>query len=115
MVLVLELSAETSEGLAVIPECDDPTFWKVNPLVFVPVRLKPVYGLVTVTSTCPAAWLGVVQVMVVLFTTWTEVAESVPNLTVDPSVKLAPVIVTFEPPMASPPAGDIVDTTGESA
>src|ERR1035441_5093136 len=56
----------------------------------------------TATVTAPAAWAGVVAVMVVLFTTVTPVAAVPPNVTVAPAAKFVPVIVTAVPPAGGP-------------
>ena len=58
--------------------------------------------LVTVTVTGPALPVGVVAVMVVLFTTTTFVAAALPNVTVAPAAKFVPVIVTAAPPTVDP-------------
>ena len=55
-------------------------------------------GLVTTTSTDPAACDGVVAVMLVLLTTFTETAPTPPKLTVVPDRKLLPAMVTEVPP-----------------
>jgi hypothetical protein len=61
--------------------------------------------MVTVTSTGPAAWTGVVAVIVVAFTKVTPVAGLPPTLTVGPAAKLVPVIVIESPPSTDPLLG----------
>jgi hypothetical protein len=68
--------------------------------------------LVTVTATAPAAWAGVVAVIVVLFVTTTLVAAVPPNVTVAPEAKFVPVIVTAVPPATGPVLGDTLVTVG---
>ena len=67
---------------------------------------------VTVTVTAPAAWAGVVPVIVVLFTTVTLVAAVPPNVTVAPAAKFVPVIVTAVPPAVVPLFGETLLTVG---
>jgi hypothetical protein len=67
---------------------------------------------VTVTVTAPAACVGVVAVMVVLFTTITFVAAVPPNVTVVPAAKFVPVIVTPVPPAVDPLFGLTFVTVG---
>jgi hypothetical protein len=62
-------------------------------------------GLVTVTLTVPAGFGGVFAVMVVEFTTETEVAATPPILTVAPETKLLPPKVTAVPPLVVPEVG----------
>ena len=69
-------------------------------------------GLVTDTVAAPAAFAGVVAVMLVLLTTTTFVAAVPPNVTVAPATKLVPVIVTAVPPAVEPPFGDTLLTVG---
>src|SRR2546425_3863650 len=59
----------------------------------------------TTTSTAPAAWLGVVPVIVVALTTVTDVNVLPPKVTVAPDWKLVPVTVTLAPPSVEPLAG----------
>jgi len=66
----------------------------------------------TVTVTAPAAFAGVVAVIVVLFVTTTLVADAVPNVTVAPDVKFIPLIVTLVPPEVGPLFGDMEVTVG---
>jgi len=64
-------------------------------------------GVVTVTSTIPAAWTGLVAVIEVALTTITPVAAVLPNFTAVAPVKLVPEIVTEVPPAIEPDAGEI--------
>ena len=64
-----------------------------------------VSGLVTTTGTVPAAWAGVVAIMVVLVTAVTVAADP-PNVTVAPVRKPVPLIVTDVPPAGDPPEGN---------
>jgi hypothetical protein len=80
----------------------------VNPFVRLP--LCPL--TVTVTVTAPALPADVVAVIVVLFTTFTLVAAVPPNVTVAPTTKFVPVIVTAVPPVVVPPLGDTLLTVG---
>src|SRR5439155_16059131 len=64
-------------------------------------------GLVTTTSTAPAACAGVVAVMLVLLTTFTEVAATPPKVTLAPDTKFVPVMVALVPPLAVPLFGEI--------
>jgi hypothetical protein len=68
--------------------------------------------LVTVTVTAPALPAGVVAVIVVLFTTTTLVAATLPNVTVAPAAKFVPVIVTAVPPATGPLFGATLLTLG---
>ena len=68
--------------------------------------------LVTVTVTAPALPAGVVAVIVVLFTTTTLVAATLPNVTAAPVAKFVPVIVTAVPPAVEPLLGDTLLTVG---
>jgi hypothetical protein len=76
------------------------------------VRLPLCPFTVTVTVTPPALPAGVVAVIVVLLTTTTLVAALLPNVTVAPAAKFAPVIVTDVPPAAGPLPGDTPLTEG---
>ena len=59
--------------------------------------------VVTIMPTAPAVVrAGVIQVIVVLFTTLREVADNPPNVTKVAPVKFVPVIVTFVPPSVLP-------------
>jgi hypothetical protein len=71
-----------------------------------------VSGFVTVTVTEPAAWAGVVAVIVVAFTTTTDVAAVPPMATVAPPTKFVPLIVTFVPPAVEPLVGAMLVTVG---
>src|SRR2546428_13017940 len=57
------------------------------------------------TLAAPAAWLGVVPVIVVALTTVTDVNVLPPKVTVAPDWKLVPVSVTLAPPRVEPLAG----------
>src|SRR5207244_11600799 len=67
----------------------------------------------TVTSTDPAAWAGVVAVIVVALTTFTAVAAVPPPLTVAPAAKFDPPIVIGVPPSVEPELGLTMVTLGE--
>jgi hypothetical protein len=69
-------------------------------------------GLLTVTITAPALPAGVVAVICVPLTTTTLVAEALPNVTVAPTAKFAPVIVTAVPPAVVPLFGLTLVTVG---
>ena len=59
--------------------------------------------VVTIMPTSPAVVrAGVIQVIVVLFTTLGEVADNPPNVTDVAPVKFVPVIVTLVPPSLLP-------------
>ena len=58
--------------------------------------------VVTIMPTAPALRAGVIQVIVVLFTTLREVAANPSNVTKVAPVKFVPVIVTFVPPAVLP-------------
>ena len=81
----------------------------VNPPVRVPV-CPP--GLVTTTLTIPAVCAGVTAVIVVAFATLTFVAAVPPTVTVAPSTKFVPVIVTDVPPAVVPVFGETDVTVG---
>ncbi len=66
----------------------------------------------TTTLTVPAAWGGVVAVIVVGLTTVTPVAAIAPKKTDAPAAKLVPVIVTAVPPAVGPLVGVIPVTVG---
>jgi hypothetical protein len=80
----------------------------VNPLVRLPLWPPDV----TVTVAAPAVPAGVVAVIDVLLTTTTLVADPLPNVTVAPEAKFAPVIVTDVPPAVVPLDGDTLVTVG---
>ena len=69
-------------------------------------------GLLTVTIAAPALPAGVVAVIWVPLTTTTLVAEALPNVTVAPTAKFAPVIVTAVPPAVVPLLGLTFVTVG---
>ncbi len=63
---------------------------------------------VTIMPTAPAVVrAGVIQVIVVLFTTLREVAAKPPNVTKVAPVKFVPVIVAFVPPSVLPDDGEM--------
>ena len=62
--------------------------------------------------TAPVLRTGVIQVIVVLFTTLREVADNPPNVTKVASVKDVPVIVTLVPPAVLPVNGEMLVITG---
>ena len=68
--------------------------------------------LVTVTVTAPALPAGLVAVIVVPFTTVTFVAAALPNVTLAPTAKFVPVIVTAVPPATGPLLGETLLTVG---
>ena len=70
------------------------------------------YTVVTIIPTAPALRVGVIQVIVVLFTTLREVADNPPNVTKVAPVKDVPVIVTLVPPAVLPVNGKILVITG---
>ena len=69
-------------------------------------------GVVTVTSTVPAAPAGEVAVIEVADTTVTPVASAVPNFTAVAPVRLVPVMVTGVPPLVEPVVGLTALTVG---
>lgn len=71
-------------------------------------------GLATTRSTLPALRAGAVAVIDVALDTATAVAAAVPNDTVAPGRKPAPVIVTTVPPVSGPDVGatDAIDGGG---
>ena len=62
-------------------------------------------GVVTTTSTVPATWAGVTQVIVFAEATFTEVHENPPKVTEVAPLKFTPVIVTSVPPRIVPEDG----------
>ena len=64
-------------------------------------------SVVTIMPTAPALRAGVIQVIVVLFTTLREVAAIPPNVTKVAPVKFVPVIVTFVSPAVLPDDGEM--------
>ena len=69
-------------------------------------------GFETETVTAPAAFVGVVAVIVLADATFTFVAKTLPNLTVAPVAKLLPVMVTIVPPETEPEFGETLLITG---
>ncbi len=63
--------------------------------------------VVTIIPKSPALRAGVIQVIVVLFTTLIVVADDTPNVTKVAPVKFVPVIVTFVPPAVPPDDGEM--------
>ena len=70
------------------------------------------YNDVTIMPTAPVLRVGVIQVIVVLFTTLREVADNPPNVTDVAPVKFVPVIITLIPPSVLPYDGEILVITG---
>ena len=70
------------------------------------------YIVVTTMPTAPVLRVGVIQVIVVLFTTLREVADNPPNVTNVAPVKDVPVIVTLVPPAVLPVNGKMLVITG---
>ena len=68
--------------------------------------------VVTLTPTAPILRAGVIQVIVVLFTTTIDVAFNTPNITALAPVKEVPIIVTLVPPSVLPDDGEILVITG---
>ena len=65
-------------------------------------------SVVTIMPTAPSLFTaGVIQVIVVLFTTLREVAAIPPNVTEVAPVKFVPVIVTLVPPVLTPDDGEM--------
>ena len=62
--------------------------------------------------TAPALRAGVIQVIVVLFTTLREVADNPPNVTKVAPVKDVPGIVTLVPPAIPPDDSEMLLITG---
>ena len=81
----------------------------VNPPASVAFGLMPV---ATTTSFPGAVPDGVVQVIEVEETTTTDVHELPPIVTVEPVIKLVPVIVTEVPPAVVPEVGEMLVTVG---
>ena len=68
-----------------------------------PARVAVPPGVVTTTSTAPAAWAGVVAVRLVELMMVTLVAATPPMVTVVlPATKFVPVMVTVWPPEMGP-------------
>ena len=72
-------------------------------------------AVVTSTLAAPAAWAGVVAVMVVELTTVKLEAATPPMLTAVAPVKSVPVMVMLVPPAAEPLVGEILVTVGAAA
>ncbi len=70
------------------------------------------YNDVTIMPTAPVLRVGVIQVIVVLFTTLREVADNPPIVTNVAPVKDVPVIVTLVPPAVLPVNGKMLVITG---
>ena len=70
------------------------------------VPLVP-YSVVTIMPTAPILRAGVIQVIVVLFTTLIVVAAIPPNVTDVAPIKDVPVIVTLVPPSVLPDDGEM--------
>ena len=64
-------------------------------------------SVVTIMPTAPALCAGVIQVIVVLFTTLIVVAAIPSNVTDVAPVKFVPVIVTLVPPAMLPDDGEM--------
>ena len=65
------------------------------------------YSVVTIMPTAPILRAGVIQVIVVLFTTLIVVAAIPPNVTDVAPIKDVPVIVTLVPPSVLPDDGEM--------
>ena len=65
------------------------------------------YSVVTIMPTAPILRAGVIQVIVVLFTTLIVVAAIPPNVTDVAPIKDVPVIVTLVPPVLIPDDGEM--------
>jgi len=70
------------------------------------------YIVVTIMPTAPVLRVGVMQVIVLLFTTLIEVADNPPNVTKVAPVKDVPVIVTLVPPAIPPDDSEMLLITG---
>jgi hypothetical protein len=81
--------------------------------LFVPLVLVPL-GVVTITSTSPAAWAGVIAVIDVPLTTVTPVAAAPPKVTEVAPIKSVPVIVTAVLPAIGPVGGATLVTVGRA-
>jgi hypothetical protein len=75
------------------------------------VLLVP-YSVVTIMPIAPTLRAGVLQVIVVLFTTLIVVAAKPSNVTDVTPIKDVPVIVTFVPPAVLPLNGKMLLITG---
>ena len=69
-------------------------------------------GVVTVTSTAPAACAGAVAVIEVALFTITPLAALLPKCTAVAPVKLLPVMLTLVPPASGPLPGERPVTVG---
>ena len=69
-------------------------------------------SVVTIMPAAPALRAGVIQVIVVLFTTLIVVAAIPSNVTDFVPVKFVPVIVTLVPPTIAPADGEMLLITG---
>ena len=65
------------------------------------------YSVLTIMPAAPVPRTGVIQVIVVLFTTLREVAVNPLNVTKVAAVKDVPVIVTVVPPAVLPDDGEM--------
>ena len=83
-------------------------FVKLYPLARAPVPPESV----TLTSNAPAACFGVTAVNFAAETNVTDVAGTVPNITVAPLRKLLPAMVTALPPDVGPIFGVTLLTVG---
>jgi len=70
------------------------------------------YSVLTIMPATPVPRVGVIQVIVVLFTTLREVADNPLNVTNVAPVKDVPVIVTLVPPAVLPVNGKMLVITG---
>ncbi len=70
------------------------------------------YSVLTIMPAGPVLRTGVIQVIVLLFTTLREVAANPLNVTKVAPVKDVPVIVTLVPPAVLPVNGEILVITG---
>ena len=69
-------------------------------------------SVVTIMPTAPALRAGVIQVIVLLFTTLIVVAAKPSNVTDVAPVKFVPVIVTLVPPTMAPDDGEMLLIAG---
>src|SRR5437764_823305 len=116
-VAVIEVAEVTVNVVAATPPKDT----TLAPVKLVPVMVTTVppaevaevaTGVVTVTSTVPAAPAGEVAVIEVAEATVKVVAGVAPNLTAVAPVKLVPVMVTEVPPAVEPVVGERAVTVG---
>src|SRR5690606_38361241 len=80
-----------------------------------PARVALPPGVVTATSTAPAAWAGVTAVIWVALSTVKLAAGVPPNVTAVASVRSVPVSVTLVPPATGPVAGATAVRVGAAA